>query len=91
MSAPTMEEMAVGIAEVCEDVKKMLLSKNEAYGNSTADPVRIFSRADPLEQINVRMDDKLSRLVRGSAAGEDVELDLIGYLILKRTITKLRK
>jgi hypothetical protein len=35
----------------------------------------------------VRIDDKMSRLVRGEAAGEDVELDLIGYLILKRVAT----
>lgn len=91
MKAPTTAEMAEGISQVCDELKQMLLQKNEAYGNSTADPVRIFSKADPLEQINVRMDDKLSRLTRGSNAGEDVEMDLIGYLILKRTILKLRK
>jgi hypothetical protein len=41
-----------------------------------------------VEQIKVRLDDKLSRLIHGSAAGEDVVLDLLGYLILLRVATK---
>jgi hypothetical protein len=43
-----------------------------------------------VEQINVRLDDKLSRLMRGHAAGEDVEWDLMGYLVLKRVALKLQ-
>lgn len=62
----------------------MLIAKNRAYGNAALDPVRIFSRANPSEQIRVRLDDKLSRLARGSDAGEDVILDLLGYLVLLR-------
>jgi hypothetical protein len=84
--------MAGAIYMVCESIKEMLLEKNAAYGNSAAEPVRIFSKADPLEQINVRIDDKLSRLMRGNEyPGDDTELDLIGYLILKRAITNGRK
>ena len=74
----------------CDAIKAMLVAKNRAYGNSALDPVRIFSKADPLAQIDVRIDDKLSRIVRGEAAGEDVELDLIGYLVLKRVAKKSR-
>jgi hypothetical protein len=70
------------IVEICDGVKEMLLAKNRAYGNSALEPVRIFSKADPVEQIRVRIDDKLSRLARGHAAGEDVVDDLIGYLVL---------
>jgi len=72
------------ISEECDALKTMLLEKNRAYGDSALAPVRIFSRADPVEQIRVRLDDKLSRLARGSAAGEDVINDLLGYLILLR-------
>ena len=72
------------IALVCDEIRDVLLAKNAAYGDSAIHPLRIFSRADPIEQINVRLDDKLSRLARGSSAGEDTELDLIGYLVLKR-------
>ena len=81
----------VAITQECRDLRDLLLAKNAAYGNAALDPVRIFSRADPEEQIRVRLDDKLSRLARGSAAGEDVELDLLGYLILLRVSRRLRE
>jgi hypothetical protein len=73
------------IAEECNAIAEMLCEKNRKYGDSALNPVRVFSRCDALEQINVRIDDKLSRL--RSAQGddmEDAEMDLIGYLILKR-------
>lgn len=73
------------LESVLLEVKTMLIEKNNRYGNSALDPVRIFSRADTLEQINVRIDDKLSRMRNQSPDDtEDTELDLIGYLILKR-------
>ena len=68
------------ITAVTGELRDLLLAKNDAYGNSALDPVRIFSRADPIEQLNVRLDDKLSRLARGDAAGE---WDILGYLLLK--------
>jgi hypothetical protein len=67
-----------------EYIRDVLLTKNKAYGNSALDPVRIFSKASTTEQLKVRIDDKLSRLSRGSDEGEDVVLDLIGYLFLLR-------
>jgi hypothetical protein len=70
------------IRQVCDEVKEMLVAKNIAYGDSALNPVRVFSRCSPEEQLRVRIDDKLSRLARGSAAGEDVVNDLIGYLVL---------
>ena len=73
----------------CENIKQMLIAKNQAYGNSFADPVRIFSTATPEDGLNIRIDDKLSRIARGQNAGEDAELDLIGYLILKRVLGRL--
>ncbi len=74
----------------CENIKQMLISKNQQYGNSFADPVRIFSRATPAEGLNIRIDDKLSRIARGHDAGEDSELDLVGYLILKRVLGRMK-
>jgi hypothetical protein len=71
------------IANTCEEIKNMLISKNESYGDSAIDPIRIFSKSDTLEQIKVRIDDKLSRISRGSEFYGDNDLDdLIGYLIL---------
>ena len=90
MSNPnTSEQVARLIEQECDSIKALLLAKNRAYGNSALDPVRIFSKADPVEQIRVLIDDKLSRLSRGSAAGEDVEQDLLGYLVLLRVARKL--
>lgn len=73
------------IAEVCDGIKKLLLDKNKKYGNSALEPVRVFSKASPVEQLLVRIDDKLSRISKGvgiDAADEDVIDDLIGYLVL---------
>ncbi|HUW35028.1 MAG TPA: hypothetical protein VM223_25740 [Planctomycetota bacterium] len=78
------------IAEVCDELKAMLLGKNASYGNSVFEPVRIFSHADPREQIAVRLDDKLSRLMRGHAApGDNDKRDFIGYLIIDLAYEKL--
>ena len=60
----------------------MLEEKNIKYGNSVGDPLRIFSKASVLEQIRVRIDDKLSRIFRGENDDEDTIFDLVGYLIL---------
>ena len=80
---------AAEIITEIETVKELLLSKNRAYGDSALSPVRIFSKADTTEQIKVRIDDKLSRLARGTSDdNEDVVLDLIGYLILLRIAQK---
>lgn len=86
---PDMSTMSQAIISECADITAMLLQKNQAYGDSAANPVRIFSKASPIEQINIRIDDKLSRLLRGHEyPGDDTELDLIGYLILKRSIQR---
>lgn len=68
---------------VLASVRQMLIDKNKAYGNSALEPVRIFSNASPVEQICVRIDDKLSRLMRGHEfQGDDTGRDLLGYLVL---------
>lgn len=71
------------IAEVCDNIKNMLIEKNMKYGDSALNPVRIMSKADSVEQIKVRIDDKLNRLSQGHTDdNEDVINDLIGYFVL---------
>lgn len=73
------------IAEVCDEMKIMLLQKNNQYGDSVLNPSRFFSHADQEEQIKVRIDDKLNRLVLGNdslESDDDIIKDLIGYLTL---------
>lgn len=87
------------IAKVCDEVKELLLTKNREYGNSAMEPLGIFARPDPESQIDVRIDDKLKRIAsvramseRGEApkVHEDTEMDLIGYLVLKRVCRHLK-
>jgi hypothetical protein len=72
------------IVWACNDIRDMLLAKNSDYGNSALEPVRIFSKADTIEQIKIRIDDKLSRIqnISNRHYREDTLQDLIGYLIL---------
>ena len=79
------------IARVCDDIKELLLYKNKQYGDSALNPSRIFSKASAVEQILVRIDDKLNRIKKGAglvANDEDVIQDLIGYLILLKIALK---
>ena len=78
------------ISEECDRVKSLLLEKNRKYGNSALEPIRIFSKSDPVEQIKVRIDDKLSR-IRSSQSDEDEDVltDLIGYFILLKIAKSL--
>jgi len=73
------------ISLICDEVKELLISKNKKYGDSALNPSRIFSKASPVEQLLVRIDDKLSRIKSGAgllANDEDVIMDLMGYLVL---------
>lgn len=71
------------IWDICNDMAWFLIDKNRAYGNSALDPVRIFSSSDNVEQLKVRIDDKLSRFARGGDYPGDNDIDdLIGYLVL---------
>jgi hypothetical protein len=79
ISAPSGKQ----IWSTCHGIAQMLINKNIAYGDSALDPVRIFSKADPAEQLRVRIDDKLSRLMKGTEYVGDNDIDdLIGYLVL---------
>ena len=71
------------IIQQCLELAEMLIKKNTSYGNSALEPVRIFSKAEAKEQLYVRIDDKLSRLMKGTDYPGDNDIDdLIGYLIL---------
>ena len=81
----TMNEIELKISGVCDDIKELLIHKNRKYGNSALKPNRIFSKCSATEQLLVRIDDKLNRIMKGAgllATDEDVVNDLIGYLVL---------
>ena len=77
--APSGPEISVA----CDEIKRLLLAKNIAYGNSALSPIQIFAKAGAQEGIANRIDDKLNRIKNNQSYVGDNDLDdLIGYLIL---------
>jgi hypothetical protein len=72
------------IKSKCKDLEDLLLSKNAKYGDSALDPLNIFSEANAVAGIKMRIDDKLKRIKNAGLidATEDTLQDLAGYLIL---------
>jgi len=48
LSAPSGNEILMN----CLGIAQMLIEKNISYGDSALDPVRIFSKANPIEQLH---------------------------------------
>lgn len=70
------------IAEECDKLKELLLSKNAKYGDSALNPKGVFAKGSAEELIRTRIDDKLARIANGVQDDEDTITDLCGYLIL---------
>jgi hypothetical protein len=79
------------VSSILDDIREMLVSKNEKYGNSALEPIGVFSKLSPKEGLLIRIDDKLKRIKNGSIDrdDEDVVNDLIGYLVLLKIHVKL--
>lgn len=78
---PEVVQEAIGVE--CKALAEFLQGKNQAYGNSALEPLRILSKASPMQGILVRVDDKLNRLLNGGEYPGDNDLkDLVGYLVL---------
>ena len=78
-NAPSGPEISIA----CDQIKRLLLEKNIAYGNSALSPIAIFAKAGAQEGIANRIDDKLNRIKNNQSYVGDNDLDdLIGYLIL---------
>lgn len=87
----TTENVRGLITAECRALEALLHEKNRKYGNSALDPKRIFSKASPVEQICVRIDDKISRIANTgfATADEDTLQDLQGYITLLRVAHRL--
>jgi hypothetical protein len=79
---------AVQVTVVLDEVRDLLIAKNQKYGNSALEPLGVFSQLSAKEGLLVRIDDKLKRIKNGSLEkdDEDVINDLIGYLVLLKII-----
>ena len=79
----TEKEFEEKVKEVCNSITELLIEKNKSYGNSALDPIHCFYKGTATDAIRVRLDDKLSRIMRGKEYGnEDTIKDLLGYLVL---------
>ena len=79
--------LALDVQAVCAELVDLIDRKNKAYGNSATQPLAVFSKLGTLARLQVRIDDKLSRLGRGAeeakaAVPEDTVVDLLGYLLI---------
>jgi hypothetical protein len=72
------------IKSKCKKLEDLLLYKNEKYGDSALEPMNVFSPANAVAGIKVRIDDKLKRIKNAGLVDEteDTLQDLAGYLIL---------
>ena len=78
------------IKYILSKLQDLLEEKNEAYGDSALNPIRLFSKASAIDALCVRIDDKLSRIKnRGiNPDTEDSVTDLLGYLVLLKIALK---
>lgn len=85
-----MSKFDYDVSEVLIEIKDLLISKNQKYGNSALEPLGVFSQLSPEEGLFVRIDDKLKRIKNGSLQkdDEDVINDLIGYLVLLKILNR---
>jgi len=68
----------------CREIEELLIDKNNKYGDSALDPLKIFSCCDASTSIKVRLDDKLKRIANAGLVEdtEDTLIDIAGYIIL---------
>jgi hypothetical protein len=70
------------IKEVYDNMKSLSLYKNEKYGDSALNPMKIFCRESTSSQIESRLDDKLSRIKNSTELRKNDVSDIMGYLAL---------
>jgi len=86
--AITLEQLNEHTIEgVIKGIETFLLEKNKRYGNSALEPLSIFSsfvdsEDQALDNMLVRLDDKLKRIKNADELSKNDVADIIGYLIL---------
>jgi len=74
-----------------EAIEVALAQMSIQYGNPMLKPFNVFSKASAEDKINMRIDEILSRIARGCPENdENILLDLICYLVLKRVLRRLQ-
>lgn len=79
------------VYRITNDIAELLIEKNQSYGNSALSPINCFYKGDAENAIKVRIDDKLSRIMRGNEyKQEDTIMDLLGYLVILKVSKEMK-
>ena len=62
MESESLTQSQKKIVEVCDNMKSLLLYKNQKYGDSALNPNNIFYKGDSTNSIKIRLDDKIGRI-----------------------------
>lgn len=77
-----MSESQEKIKMVCDNMKNLLLYKNEKYGDSALSPNNVFYKGDATNSIKIRLDDKIGRVKNCQETRVNDVADIIGYCVL---------
>ncbi len=82
MSEQKMEEK---IRKYCAELADFLVEKDKSYGSAITEPLNIFAEdMSPIDIVNVRLDDKVKRIMYGNEyPNDDTPKDFIGYYLFK--------
>lgn len=70
--------------EVLTAICKVLVTKNQRYGNSALSPTKIFYKGNKSDAILIRLNDKMSRVQNSQELRKNDLYDIVGYLFLYR-------
>ena len=65
-----------------DNFKDFLLEKNKRYGDSSQNPIQVFSKESAEGQIRARLDDKLRRIKNSDELRKNDVSDVFGYVAL---------
>ena len=87
LSVRLMEENKLNIPELIDILLKKLLILQDMYGDSFNYPIRAFTDMSVLDQINLKLDDKLCIVYNSrKQIPSDVYEDIICYIIIYKTL-----
>lgn len=70
------------IKKVTEALHDLLQYKNQKYGNSSLEPIGVFSKSSAETGLLLRLDDKVARVKNSPELRRNDVVDIIGYLTL---------
>jgi hypothetical protein len=70
------------IKKVFGSLNDLLQYKNNKYGNSGLEPLKIFNKVDATTGLLQRIDDKIARIKNSEKLRKNDVADLMGYLTL---------